>query len=245
MSREVQDTVALFEKKQGRKRLFMNVLGLLQGKIVVAVVAGTLLVGGATAAFAATPAGQNVVQSLTHAHATVSVTATQNAHHSGNNEIGTPDQAHNSCPGVADAQNLATHFQLSTSEQGAAVMALCALHEGTFRGMTPTGTAVTSSRVFGYGEIEQLLTYAKFLAAHDTTNVGGTLTDANVSSFLAAALHSCGATPVNVCLKNNIPNFQPGQGDHGGNNNGNGNGNSNGNGNGNGNKPTNTPTPHH
>lgn len=212
-----------------------NLFTLFQGKILVTVVASTLLIGGATAAFAATPTGQNVVQSLAHTHTSVTVTGTHDAHHG--NRDDTPDQDHQACPGMTDAQDVAADFHLSVSGQGAAVMAICALHAGTFQGTTPTGTTVSSHRVFGFGEVDQLLTYAQFLAAHDTANAGGKLTDSNVSSFLAAALHSCGTIPLEVCLKQNIPNFQPGQGNHDDNGNGNGNGN--------GNKPTSAPTPHH
>lgn len=221
--------------------VMVKLFAFLQGKLLVTIAAGTLLVGGATAAFAATPAGQNVMQSLTHAHATMTVTATQAAHHS--DQDNTSGQDHSACPGMTDAQDLASDFHLSTSAQGTAVMAICALHKGAFKGTMSTGTTVTSSRVFGFGEIDQLLTYAQFLAAHDTTNTGGQLTDANVDGFLAAALHSCGSMPLEVCLKQNIPNFQPGQGHHDGDH---------GNGNNptttptpNGNKPTSTPTPPH
>lgn len=72
-----------------------------------------------------------------------------------------------------------------------------------------------------------LLTYANYLATHDKANNGNTLTDENVQSYLAEALQTCGTTPLEQCLKTNIPNYQPG------------NGNSNG-----GGKPEGTPTPH-
>lgn len=44
----------------------MKLLALLKAKALVTIVAGFLLVGGATAAFAATPTGQTVVQSIAH-----------------------------------------------------------------------------------------------------------------------------------------------------------------------------------
>jgi hypothetical protein len=194
----------------------MKVLALLQAKALVVAATSVLLVGGATAAFAATPAGQNVVQSLTHTRP--AVTATHGT------DAGTPGKDSATCPGLSDAQNLATTYKLSTDSKGAAVTALCALHEGTFKGATTTGVSVSTSRVYGYGEIDQLLTYAQYLATHDSATVGGTLSDSNVSSYLANALHSCGATPLEQCLRTNIPGFHPG--------------------NGNGNKPTATPTPH-
>lgn len=67
----------------------------------------------------------------------------------------------------------------------------------TFRGKTANGTPVSSDRVYGYGEVDQLLTSAQHVA-------GGRLTDSNVRTSLAEALHSCGTTPLAVCLKNTI-----------------------------------------
>ena len=138
----------------------------------------------------------------------------------------------NTCPGLPDAQRLATQFALSTASTSDDIQAMCALHQGTFTGTTPKGAAVASKRVFGYGEIDQLLTYAQFLASHDTANAGGKLTSANARGFLAEAVQSCGTTPLVTCLKTNIPGFQPG----------NSNQSSHGNGHG---KPSSTPTPHH
>jgi hypothetical protein len=199
----------------------MKLLALLQTKALVTLVAGVLLVGGAAAAFAATPAGQHVVQSLTHAHPTVTAAATHSAQ---GNAQGTAGTDHASCPGQSDAQHLATRYQLSTASTGTAMTAMCALHQGTFKGTTTGGVSVTASRVYGYGEIDQLLTYAQYLAAHDRANVGGKLSDSNVSGYLANALHTCGATALETCLMTTMPGFQPG--------------------NANGNKPTSTPIPH-
>jgi hypothetical protein len=219
----------------------MKLLALLKGKLALTAVASVLLLGGATAVFAATPAGRSVVQSITHTSPTVAASATKGAKSSGqSNGQGRQNQDHNACPGLPDAQNLAKKYGLSTASNSAGVMAICALHQGTFKGTTTSGVAVNASRVYGYGEIDQLLTYAKYLAGQDQTNMGGKLTDTNVSSYLAAALHSCGSTPLATCLKTNIPNYQPG--DH------NGSGNSNkptSTPTPNGNKPTVTPTPHH
>ncbi len=203
----------------------MKLLTLLKGKLALTAVASVLLLGGASAVFAATPAGRSVVQSISHTSSTAA-TPTKGMKHSGQAN-GQNKQDHNACPGLSDAQNLAKAYGLSTTSSSAGVMAICALHQGTFKGTTTSGVAVNASRVYGYGEIDQLLTYARFLASQDEMNTDGKLTDANVSSFLATALHSCGSTPLAVCLKTNIPNFQPGS--H--------------NGNGNGNKPTSTPTP--
>ena len=184
----------------------MKLLALLQTKALVTLVAGVLLVGGATAAFAATPAGQNVVQSLTHARPTATATA---PHSAKGNAQETAGKDHASCPGQSDARNLATKYQLSPASTGNAVTAICALHQGTFQGSTTGGVSVTSSRVYGYGEIDQLLTYAQYLAVHDHAHVGGKLSDSNVSGYLANALHNCRSTPLETCLMTTIPGFQP------------------------------------
>ena len=106
---------------------------------------------------------------------------------------------HTQCPGLAKAQKLAKLFSLSTTSTSSGVQAICSLHRGVLiQGKT---------RVFGYGEIKDLLIYAKFLA-------GGNLSEDNVASELAQALQHCltasGLTPLEVCLKTNIPGFQPG-----------------------------------
>ena len=121
-------------------------------------------------------------------------------------------------------QNLAASFSLSLDTTSDAVQAICSLHQGTFKGTTPSGAAVSSSRVFGYGEINELLTYAQYLATHDTTNAGGTLTSENARSYLAEALQNCGPTALESCLMTKIPGFQPGKSGNNG-------------------KPSSTPTP--
>jgi hypothetical protein len=233
----VQDNALFVEKR--KDTISMKLLALLQAKALVAVAAGVLLVGGATAAFAAMPIGQTVVQSLTRTRPTVTATAPHGTKQD-TDATGTPGKDHTTCPGLSDAQNLASTYKLSTDSKGNAVTTICALHQGTFKGATTASVSVTADRVYGYGEIDQLLTYAQFLAAHDSANVGGKLSNANVSSYLANALHSCGSTPLEKCLRTNIPDFHPGNGnkptetptstatptpnDH---------------------KPTGTPTPHH
>ena len=234
----------------------MKMLAVLKGKLVLAILSGTVLVGGATAAFAATPAGQHVMGSISHADvtATVTVTATATKDAKSNDQDKSSNAQgknadHKDCAGVEEAQNLATKYQLSTDSKGAAVMAFCTLHDGTFKGTTTDKATVTVDRVYGYGEVDQLLTYAKYLAAHDSANAGGKLTDANVSTYLADALKKCGTSPLEKCLKTNIPNYQPGNSDNtnsnGGSSNSNGGSNNGSNGSSNGNKPTATPTPRH
>jgi hypothetical protein len=221
----------------------MKLVHLLKGKLVAVAIVSVALVAGATAVFAATPAGQSVVHTITGAaHAT----ATHEADSQDNNSSDNGSHANNSnnnnsdkknCPGLPDAQQLAAKFSLSTDSTSDDIQAICALHQGTFTGTTPKGTAVSSKRVFGYGEIDMLLTYAQFLATHDTANASGKMASDNARSHLAEAVQSCGTTPLETCLKTNIPGFQPGNGNHG-------NGDHSGNGNGNGGgKPDSTPTP--
>ncbi len=212
----------------------MKLSGPIKAKALITILAGVLLVGGATAAFASTPAGQKVVQSTIHAPSTIPAAATHKANHDGEH-TGKSNQNQSACPGLSNAQNLATKYHLSTAGQGDAVQSICALHLGTFKSTMSSGVAVAASRVYGYGEIDQLLTYAQYLTSHDQANADGKLTDTNVSSSLAMALHSCGSSPLETCLTTNIPDYQPGRGEHGNENSGKGSGS--------GNKPT-TPTPH-
>ncbi len=155
-------------------------------------------------------------------------TATPDPQQDGQN-TGQPTQGQSSCPGLSQAQQLASKYQLSPDSQGAAVKAICALHQGTFTGTTSAGTPVVATRAYGYGEIDQLLTSAQDLAAQNQTSPGGKLSDSNVSSYLATTLLSCGSSPLATCLQTPIPPGQPG----------------NHNGQGNGHQPTATPTPHH
>lgn len=219
----------------------MKLLHIVKGKLLITVLAGTLLIGGATAAFASTSAGQSLVDAVSHRpSATTTVTTTghkkpDQGTHSTQGAQGTPG-AGPACPGLPDTLRLARAFSLSTSSTSDAIQAICDLHQGTFKGTTSAGVAVTSSHVYGYGEIAMLLTYARYLAAHDTANTGGKLTDTNARSYLAQALHSCAATPLMTCLTTNIPGFQPGSGSSGQENPPHNHGNGQG-------KPTSTPTP--
>src|SRR5260221_13373999 len=211
----------------------MKFVRVLQGKLIVVVLVSVAVVGGATA-FAATSAGQGLVHAIAgQAHAP----ATPDGESHGNtlqaNTTHPADKStQNSCPGLPDAQQLATQFALSTASTSDDVQAVCALHQGTFTGTTPNGAAVASKRVFGYGEIDQLLTYAQFLAGQGGTKAGGKVTSANARGFLAEAVQSCGTTALVTCLQTHLPGFQPG----------NSNESSHGNGHG---KPSSTPTPHH
>src|SRR5258707_7726102 len=208
----------------------MKFVRVLQGKLIVVVLVSVAVVGGATA-FAATSAGQGLVHAIAgQAHAP----ATPDGESHGNTlQANTTHHADKStCPGLPDAQQLATQFALSTASTSDDIQAMCALHQGTFTGTTPKGASVASKRVFGYGEIDQLLTYAQFLAGQGAANAGGKLTSANARGFLAEAVQSCGTTPLVTCLQTNTPGFQPGNSNETGHGNGHG-------------KPSSTPTPHH
>src|SRR5215469_15595878 len=202
--------------------------------LVAAAIVGVVIVGGATAAFAAMPAGRDLVNTLSspaHTQATSHVDSHAVSPQANNHQANNDNKS--TCPGLPDAQQLAGQFALSTDSTGGDIQTICSLHQGTFKGATPSGASVASSLVFGYGEIDQLLTYAQFLASHDKANAGGNLTSTTVQSYLAEAIQSCGTMPLVTCLKTNIPGFQPG----------NGNESSHGHGNGNG-KPASTPAPH-
>ncbi len=212
----------------------MKFVHFLRGKLVAAAIAGVIIVGGATAAFAATPAGQDLVHTLTSpAHTKVASNVDSHAGDSHANNQHANSGNKSTCPGLPDAQRLAGQFALSTDSNSGDIQAMCSLHQGTFKGTTPNGASVSSSRVFGYGEIDQLLTYAQFLASHDKANASGNLTSTNAQSYLAEAIQNCGTMPLATCLKTNIPGFQPGNGNDGSHGHGNGNG-----------KPSSTPTAH-
>ena len=211
----------------------MKFVRFLRGKLVAAAIVGFVIVGGATAAFAATPAGQDLVHTLTGpAHTKVTSTVDSQASDPHANNHQTNNDNKNTCPGLPDAQRLAGQFALGTASTSDDIQAMCALHQGTFTGTTLNGAPVSSKRVFGYGEIDALLTYAQFLASQDTANAGGKLTSTNARGFLAEAVQSCGTTPLVTCLKTNISGFKPGNANDGSHGNGNG-------------KPSSTPTPHH
>jgi hypothetical protein len=222
----------------------------LKGKVLAVVLVGTAVVGGGAVAMAATPVGQNMVH---HIPLTKTATPTERQ---GNGDQGkaTPDAAshgksqkndhHRQCAGLPEVQRLAAKFSLSTDSQSDAVQAICSLHDGSFKGTTTSGASVSTSTVYGYGEINQLLTYAQFLANHDKGNADSKLTSSNVRAYLTDALHSCGKTPLEVCLKTNTSTNQAGNNGKASNNNNNDNTSNNNNGKGKG-KPISTPTPKH
>jgi hypothetical protein len=200
---------------------------LLKGKLLVIALVSIAAIGGTAVMAASTPGGQHLVHALVGLTSATS-TAAKPSPTRGTGREATPTPGANghaaNCPGLPEAQNLAASFSLSTDNTGDAAQAICSLHQGTFKGTTPGGTAIASSRVFGYGEIQDLLTYARYLAAHDATNTSGTLTSSNARSYLAEALQRCGTSPLETCLATNIPGFHPGESGSNG-------------------RPTSTPTP--
>ena len=119
-------------------------------------------------------------------------------------------------PRLPEAQQLAARFSLSADSNSDDLPAICALHEGAFQGTTSSGATISSSRVFGYGEIEELLICALYLASHDKASMGSILTSDDTRNYLTEALHHCGMASLETCLKTNIPGFHPGSGNDGG-----------------------------
>src|SRR5260370_42634025 len=104
---------------------------------------------------AATPRGQNIVHQIT-----ASRTATQTTHdkdQTGKDGKGTPtakkDDHGKACPGSPEAQKLAKEFSLSTDSKSAGMQAICALHDGAFKGTTTSGTPVAADRACGFARI--------------------------------------------------------------------------------------------
>jgi hypothetical protein len=222
----------------------MKFIHVFKTKLLVTVLASLALIGGATAVFASSPTAQDIVHTITHSRPTATTSDTAGHKHTSKSHDNDTGNHATSCPGLPEVKDLAMKFALSADGTGDAVQAICALHQGTFKG-TPTGNAsVSSSRVFGFGEIDMLLTYAQFLASHDKANTAAKLTTSNARSYLAQALQGCGTTSLETCLKTNIPGFKPGAGDNEGTGHTNNQNSDHGHANGNG-KPTSTPTPHH
>ena len=190
---------------------------LLKGKVLAAVLVSIAVAGGATAVMAATPMGQNVVHPTTNPHSvTVAIHPTShpeqdNNKGKGNNDDGAAQKGQDdskssatSCPALSEIQHLATEFSLSAVNTSNTIKTICALHDGTFKGTTTAGASVSSTRVFGLGEIEALLALAKFMGQQ---NAGTHLADSNVQALLANVLQHCGSNALTTCVKTDIPNF--------------------------------------
>jgi hypothetical protein len=192
----------------------------LKGKFLAAIFVATTVVGGATVAMASTPTGHQIISRATVMEKTATpvdhqgksehgavtpgtkshVTVTPGAKSHGQDQENNHDQQ---CTGLPEVQRLATKFSLSADSQSDDVQAICSLHIGKFEGTTTTGITVSTSTVYGYGEIDQMLTSAQFQANHDPGNMSGKLTSANARPYLADIIHRCGTTQLAVCLKTN------------------------------------------
>jgi hypothetical protein len=203
-----------WREKGSYMRLRTLLRGWLKANLLLMALVSLAVFGGAVAMAASTSGGQSVFHTLVGSRSATSAPDKPSATRGPGRE-GTPTPGANShaanCPGLPEAQNLAASFSLSTSSTGDAVQALCSLHQGTFMGLTASGTALSSSRVFGYGEIQELLSYARYLARHEATNTSGTVTNSNVRSYLAEALQRCGTSQLEPCLATNLPGFHPGK----------------------------------
>src|SRR5215470_11655627 len=96
------------------KEARMKFVHFFRGKLVAAAIAGVIIVGGATAAFAATPAGQDLVHTLTgpaHTKATANAADSQAGDSHANNQHANSGNK-STCPGLPDAQRLAGQFAL-------------------------------------------------------------------------------------------------------------------------------------
>jgi len=200
------------------------IVSLLKGKALALIGASVVLTGGVTAVMAATPMGQHLIQTvITTQKATPTATNRKDDQNGSSHEHTTSrkdeqdgsshenakDTDHtNPCPGLPDAQRLAANFSLNSAAESDDIGAICSLHTGTFKGTTPSGQAVLSGQVLGYGQIDQLLTSAQNLASHDKANTAGKLTSGNVRAYLAAVLQSCGTTPLAACINGHLPSSQ-------------------------------------
>ena len=208
----------------------------IKGKIVITALVSLAVVGGGTAALAASPAGQNIVKSITAPTHTATPDKQDGKDQNTKNDKNQDKQSNdhkNDCPGLADAQNLAQKFSLSTDSKGATIQLLCSLHDGTYKGL---------DHPLGFGEIEDLMTYAQFLAAHDKSAAGAKLTDETLSTSIATALKTCNNGSITACVKANMPATQGKDGNNNGSSNGTDHGKSSTPTTG---KPAATPTPHH
>src|SRR5579859_4449091 len=99
----------------------------LKGKVVLVALVSLAVIGGATAMAASTTTGANLVQTLVGTSQTGSSNASSHATPRATGPAAT-------CPGLPDLQRLAAQFSLSTTSTDDDMLALCALHQGTFTG---------------------------------------------------------------------------------------------------------------
>src|SRR5581483_1970378 len=89
-----------------KEEVYMKFMQLLKGKLFVTLFAGVVLIGGATVAFASTPAGQGIIHAGVHAQSTA--TTAGKASHKNKDHTATTTGQGNSCPGLSKAQQLAS-----------------------------------------------------------------------------------------------------------------------------------------
>lgn len=196
-------------------RIISTLSSLLKGKALVAVLAAALVAGGG-AAMAATPMGQNAIHSMNNTHSDAAAhpdkDKSQNNKDDQNKDKDDANAHATDCSAMPAVKQLATEFGLSTAATSNSIKTICALHDGSFKGTTTAGASVSSTRVFGLGEIEALLAMAKH-------NSGTSLTDASVQAQVANVLQHCGSKAAMECVKSDMPNFHPtpgnGNNDHG------------------------------
>lgn len=187
---------------------YSKLLALFKMKMVVLVVTILLVVGSATVVLAAPLASQNSANAFAHATATASATSDDQTDRDQDDDKDSGDEGKN-CFTQDHMQELLTRFHLSSGSSSTGMKALCALHAGTFTGMTPSGTSVAPHHAYTSQDIEHLLTLAQFLATKDKV----TLSEANISNYLALAVNTCTSSASTTdCLKHTIPGFH--SGDH-------------------------------
>jgi len=113
--------------------VWMKFVSLFKGKLIVVALLSVAVVGGATA-FAATSAGKGLVHALTgQAHATATPEVQSHGNHLQANNHYADKSNKNTCPGLPDAQQLATQFALSTDSASADIQAVCVAPGGLHR----------------------------------------------------------------------------------------------------------------
>ncbi|GHO48843.1 hypothetical protein [Ktedonospora formicarum] len=175
----------------------------IKGKILVTTLLGMAVIGGGTAAFAATPAGQNITKSITTSAHTATPT-TANTKDQKSTEKTNPSKKQSTsqqdeCPGLPEVQNLAKAFSLSTDSKSETIQLLCSLHTGDYKGL---------DHALGYGEINDLLTYAQYLAGQEKNATDAKLSDETLSTYITKVLQTCANDPISACVKANMPTDQ-------------------------------------
>lgn len=197
--------------------------GFLKGKVLIALCVSLLVIGGTSAVMASTPGGQSIFTHPSPAtkKATVKISVTTSVH------VNTPVKVtvtvngttvttdiNKACANLGQVQQMINNHHLKTmtaTDALALARAICALHNGTFSGVTPAGATVTSSRHFTFAETDQLLTLAVVSAIRNIQHGShGTMVNLHLVAFLAVAVQNCGsASSVAGCVRGKIMAFPP------------------------------------